>query len=76
MTCLGEPKRDELIQNLRDAGCGDELIEQFLQLWASGINQPGLELLMRHRQLLLERCHQEERRIGCLDYLIYRMTPK
>lgn len=76
MTCLGEPKRDELIQNLRDAGCGDELIEQFLQLWASGMHQPGLELLMRHRQLLLERCHQEERRIGCLDYLIYRMAPK
>lgn len=75
MTNLDGPRQDELIQNLRDAGCGDELIEQFLQLWTSGRRREGLALLRQHRKVLLERCHREERKIDCLDYLIYRMAP-
>ena len=76
MTGLDGLKQEELIQNLRDAGCGDELIKRFLQLWASGRCQQGLGLLMRHRQVLLERCHREERRIDCLDYLVYQMSSR
>ena len=33
----------------------------------------GAALLARHRCLLLERCHAEQRRIDCLDYLIYQL---
>ncbi len=50
-----------LCRNLRDAGCGEEGIRQFLRL------------LSAHRSALLERLHTSQRQIDCLDYLIYQM---
>ena len=35
-----------------------------------------LRLLFIHRKHLLENLHQYERRIDCLDYLIYQMEKK
>ena len=32
-----------------------------------------LQLLAQHRKCLLEKVHREERRIQCLDYLVYQM---
>lgn len=29
--------------------------------------------LAQHRKCLLEKVHREERRIQCLDYLVYQM---
>ena len=71
--CNGQRERD-LIQNLRDAGCGKETVEQFLCCWRTGQIQEQLRLLDQHRSRLLERVHREERRIGCLDYLVYQIN--
>ena len=35
-----------------------------------------LRLLSGHRKNLLERLHREEKRIDCLDYLLYQMQKK
>lgn len=39
----------------------------------AGDVQGQLQLLAQHRKCLLEKVHREERRIQCLDYLVYQM---
>ncbi|NCE63406.1 hypothetical protein D1159_02130 [Pseudoflavonifractor sp. 524-17] len=62
-----------VMTNLADAGCGGELIERFLQLLKNGQKEAGLALLAEHRRVLLDCCHAEEKKIECLDYLIYQL---
>ncbi len=63
-------------QNLKDAGCDSETIEQYFLLDESGEIQEQLELLSAHRGLILENIHKEEKQIGCLDYLVYQLGKK
>lgn len=65
--------RQDLEQNLRDAGCEQATIEAFLDEWRSGRYRRGMQLLQRHRSSLLDRLHAEQRRIECLDYLLYML---
>ncbi len=73
MAAQKKAKWEPVAQNLRDAGCEEDLIRQFVRLWEDGRRREGLNLLGKHRQVLLDRCHAEERRIHCLDYLTYRI---
>ena len=59
-------------ENLKDAGCDSEMITEFFD--KSGKRDEQLRILKRHRQQLLDRVHKEEKRIDCLDYLVYQMT--
>ena len=68
--------KDALRQNLMDAGCDDLLTEQFLSLIGQGLEKEALSLLARHRKNLLEHCHAAERKIDCLDYLVYQIEKK
>ncbi len=65
-----------LIQNLTDAGCDAALTEQFLALIKEGRTEEGLALLAQHRKRLLDCCHAEEKKIDCLDYLVYQMEKR
>ncbi len=65
--------RGILRENLTDAGCDPELVERFMALVERGDGERGLELLAKHRKCLLDRCHAEQKKIDCLDYLIYQM---
>lgn len=60
----------EMAQILRDAGCSREETERLL-----GLQTPGelLTQLARHRAALLDKVHQGERAISCLDYLAYQI---
>ena len=60
-------------QNLKDAGCTDEMIQDFMELRASGEKEKQMNFLFRQRDLLLERIHREERKISRLDYLVYKI---
>lgn len=62
-----------VIRNLKDAGCSRRDIEQFLALDQAGRTQEQLALLALHRQKLLDKVHAEEKRINCLDYLVYQL---
>lgn len=62
-----------LLDNLEDAGCDPELTQRFLVLERSGQYQEQLNLLSGHRRHLLECLHREQRRIDCLDYLVYQI---
>ena len=64
---------EKIIQNLKDAGCGPKTVEQFLALEEKGQTKEQLKLLAQHREQLLDRVHREEKRIDCLDYLVYQI---
>ncbi len=64
---------DNIIQNLKDAGCAEADIDSFLLYWKSGHTRQALLVLEKHRKLLLEALHKSKARIDCLDYLVYRM---
>lgn len=61
---------EELAQALRDAGCTGQDAARL-----TGAREPGrlLELLARHRAALLDEVHRGEKKIDCLDYLVYQI---
>lgn len=65
--------REAVIRNLEDAGCEPEMIQDFLGWFDEGQQKKQLELLEHQREHLLGRVHKEEKRISCLDYLIYQI---
>ena len=65
-----------VLQNLKDAGCTDEMAEMFMALQDSGDWEQQRRLLSGHRKHLLEKLHRNQRRNDCLDYLIYQMETK
>ena len=62
-----------LLDNLLDAGCDPALAEQVLALEQAGQYQDQMRLLSAYRQQLLDCLHRDERRIDCLDYLVYQL---
>ena len=62
-----------VLQNQKDAGCTDEMVEKFMALQDSDDEEQQIQLLSGHRKHLLEKLHREEKQIDCLDYLLYQM---
>ncbi len=60
-----------LRQNLLDAGCSKDFIEEF----ESCISDESKceKLLAKHRRKLLDEVHEKEHNISCLDYLVFMM---
>lgn len=67
-------EENALVQNLIDAGCGQELIAEFMDDFRKERFSEDLKLLAAHRRSLLDNLHKEQKRIDCLDYLVYKMT--
>lgn len=70
-----EPYRSEdaITQNLKDAGCGQATIQIFLADLHGGEAPNGIQLLENHRRALLDILRREQKRIGCLDYLLFML---
>ncbi len=66
-------KNFSLIRNLKDAGCGASLRAEIIALHESGNIREELRLLAHLRSALLEKLHAEQKKIDCLDYLIFHM---
>lgn len=65
--------KEEVVQNLKDAGCGREVIQDFLSYLEKNQKEKQLKLLENHRKQLLNNVHTEEKKIYCLDYLAYQI---
>ncbi len=76
MDVFENPYAYSVLQNLKDAGCSDEIVEKFIALDGDDDKEQQLKLLFTHRRHLLEELHREEKRIDCLDYLLYQMQRK
>ena len=64
---------EAVTQNLRDAGCDQGTIDAFLGFVREEKEAESPRLLKKQRSLLLDAVHREEKKIDCLDYLVYRM---
>lgn len=74
---MNELENEEaLICNLKDAGCSPEVIGDFMKYLEERDVNAQLRLLERHRRKILERVHAEEKKICCLDYLVYQIRRK
>ncbi len=62
-----------LRQNLLDAGCDLETLQRCMLLMQAGETARLAAILVSHRQALLNAVHQNEKRIDCLDYLLYQL---
>lgn len=61
-----------LYQNLMDAGCDRETVQQCMALSQSGKTSELLRLLADHRKALLDAVHRNQKQLDCLDYLVYQ----
>lgn len=60
-------------QNLIDAGCSQEVVEQCMKLRKNRNTAQLMRVLAQHRRSLLDTVHTGQKQIDCLDYLIYRI---
>ncbi len=64
---------DAITQNLRDAGCPEEFIQRFLAALAHGTPVERERMLEQERRCILEKVHDEQKRLDCFDYLRYAL---
>ncbi len=65
--------RNTIIQNMKDFGCEDEIIESFLAC-VENKDKAGQERIMKaYRERLLEELHQSQKKIDLLDYMMYQL---
>lgn len=62
-----------IVQNLKDAGCGQEVIDDFFRLKEKNKIQEILRLLSKHRMDLLDTLHNVQKQIDVLDFLIFNI---
>ena len=62
-----------LRQNLIDAGCNSEIVQQCMELARGQRTKEMKQILTRYRRTLLDTVHGEQKKIDCLDYLFYKM---
>lgn len=66
-------KRQELEQNLIDSGCTQTVIDEFLLLYQRDKLKDALRLLAKHRAELLTGLQNYQKKIDCLDFLIFNL---
>lgn len=65
--------KNNLIRNLKDAGCSPKLMKAYLDYGERGCDKMQLCLLAKQRAILLDRIHREQKKLDCLDYLAYQL---
>ncbi len=64
-------RKEQVMQNLRDAGCPESETARFIELYDAGRRREALSVLELFRKRLLDSLHEKRRELGNLDYLIY-----
>lgn len=63
-----------LKQNLIDAGCDDDLINNCMELASTNEWESILSLLYKKKGDLLHSLHREQKYIDCLDFLVHKIN--
>ncbi len=61
------------MQNLQDAGCQEVFIKRFLASLTDGTPAEQERMLEQERRCILEKVHDEQKRLDCFDYLRYAL---
>lgn len=64
----------DIIQNLKDAGCGTELIQEVLQMLAEYRETDAIYILRTWRNQLLDHIHDEQYKLDALDYFLRKIA--
>lgn len=62
-----------LRQNLIDAGCNQELVRRCMDLAQRKETGELARILSQYKRTLLDTIHTEQKKIDCLDYLVWRI---
>lgn len=62
-----------LKQNLKDAGCNKEIIDNCMELASKDCWNEIPKLLITHKNQLLDTMHTSQNQIDCLDFLVYKI---
>lgn len=65
--------KDDILQNLKDAGCDSTIIDRIIILLDSDDKASVLNLLVKHRIGILDLLHKEQKKIDCLDFLVFNL---
>ena len=66
-------QQQEIIENMKAAGCPESDIQSFVHCYESGELKKGMKIISNCRKDILDRIHEEQRKIDCLDYLEYQI---
>ncbi len=66
-------ERNEFKQCLLDLGCNHEKIEKCMVLAENEKVTGLLKFLSEHRSVLLENLHESQKKIDCLDYIVFQI---
>jgi hypothetical protein len=75
MVCQ-QNQKEAIRQNLKDAGCTSDVIEYFMQNYEQDIIPEQIKILSGQRGHLLDDVHASQRKLDCLDYLLYQLKRK
>ena len=69
---------DTVLLNLQDAGCDDRLIADYRAITEQPLPEASIsgrqaQLLRGYRRELLDRLHEDQRKLDCLDHLLYQL---
>lgn len=65
-----------LHQNLLDAGCDDSMVQLCIRYARQNEWKNISVVLKKHKDDLLEQIHNNQKRIDCLDFLVYQIQRK
>lgn len=71
--CCDPLARQAVAQNLRDAGCPETDVARMMQLLDEGRTAELVQSLKCQRCRLIEDLHKQQKKVDCLDYLIYQL---
>lgn len=63
--------KNDILQNLKDAGCNSEIADRVIMLSETGNSVTALNILAKHKMKLLDNLHKTQKKIDCLDFLIF-----
>jgi len=67
----------DILQNLKDAGCDKSVIESSnFEDKQSCLSKKQKTMLIKHRKNLLDELHSVQKKIDCLDYLLYKFEKR
>ena len=65
--------KENITRNLKDAGCENQTIETFLEYRKNESLPKQILFLKCQRCGLLDELHYVQKKVDCLDYLIYKL---
>lgn len=64
---------EQIAENLRCAGCGEEFIAEFRRVMARGTGKEREQMLEKQRRCILGKLHDQQKKLECFDYLRRRL---